>query len=829
MNSLPDEILSRILFLATNPRNDSQVDAASSDAEPSVESDVNPCHGLGMVSKRWALLLPGVVRMSAAADSSSRRKDPGDQDDSLLPVPTLSTPALLRTLSHAPSVTSLTLGDGAVDFYDHAFLSSVLAACPKLTRLSFGEPRFTAAPPPFTIRLASLDSFFRAAAPQLQELALVLPPNVTEFPDSISSLRVLRLRANELAHLPDGLCLLPALRELHLNCPELWELPKNFGQLKILTHLSIGECENSPVFRLPDSLGDLPSLTSLRIDCSCHLHVPSSIDALQQLRRLELRRFDDELPDVCDAWAKLEEVALDECRMRSLPPTWLETLTRLTLRSCNHLESFPFDQVVWDPQLRHLTLEGVESIVPLHPLSRLTSLQRLKVSGSIHARVVTENAKFPVGFFSLPSLSHMSVDRVAWVEQGNTNAKAAAPPAATVLAAAAASAGAALATAAAAAAAAATAAAAAPAQARACSPLGPSLQHLELTLGSNSTQGSFLSARLWSLGSLMHLSITHLKLNSLALSAFGHLTNLRSLSLSSCFLRLPDSLSLLAPSLQSLSLEYDSSSTTSSSTTTTSTTSSEGSHLTLPSFISHLTSLTDLHLTGVFVPSPPPHLARLLSLHKLSIKKSAYCTRIHAHLAHTEPVVPENIGQLAALEWLELKGRVSENGLPASLARLGALQFLSVECDNLDRLPGALSGLSSLQEASLSCPALASLPPSFCLLSHLRILTITGSNCLVTLPTDFGSLGALRRLSIHSCSRLHSLPDSFSSLASLVHLTITKCPQLSTLPDGFGSLPRLARLTITHCDSFTHLPTSFPSLPSLRVADLSFCNHLLSL
>ncbi|CAI5536382.1 unnamed protein product [Closterium sp. Naga37s-1] len=527
-----------------------------------------------MVSKRWALLLPGVVRMSAAADSSSRRKDPGDQDDSLLPVPTLSTPALLRTLSRAPSVTSLTLGDGAVDFYDHDFLSSVLAACPKLTRLSFGEPRFTAAPPPFTISLASLDSFFRAAAPQLQELALVLPPNVTELPDSISSLsslRVLRLRANELAHLPDGLCLLPALRELHLNCPELWELPKNFGQLKILTHLSIGECENSPVFRLPDSLGDLPSLTSLRIDCSCHLHVPSSIDALQQLRRLELRRFDDELPDACDAWAKLEEVALDECRMRSLPPTWLETLTRLTLRSCNHLESFPFDQVVWDPQLRHLTLEGVESIVPLHPLSRLTSLQRLK------------------------------------------------------------------------------------------------------------------------------------------------------------------------------------------------------------------------------------------------------------------PVVPENIGQLAALEWLELKGHVSENGLPASLARLGALQFLSVESDSLDRLPGALSGLSYLQEASLSCPALPSLPPSFCLLSHLRILTITGSNCLVTLPTDFGSLGALRRLSIHSCSRLHSLPDSFSSLASLVHLTITKCPQLSTFPDGFGSLPRLAQLTITHCDSFTHLSTSFPSLPSLRVADLSFCNHLLSL
>ncbi|CAI5528883.1 unnamed protein product [Closterium sp. Naga37s-1] len=255
-----------------------------------------------------------------------------------------------------------------------------------------------------------------------------------------------------------------------------------------------------------------------------------------------------------------------------------------------------------------------------------------------------------------------------------------------------------------------------------------------------------------------------------------------------------------------------------------------------------------LHLTDVFIPSPLPHLARLLSLHKLRIRRSA-------HLPHSEPFIPfipENIGELAALESLELKGRVSEKEaspytsmlsrinraeerppercnhlehLPREFGSFGALTRVTIE-GSFSTLPDTLGGLSSLQEASLKSPVLASLPPSFCLLSRLHTLTITGSDCLVTLPSDFGSLSALQRLSIHSCFRVHSLPDSFSSLASLVHLAITNCPKLSTLPDGFGSLTQLARLTFIYCDSFTHLPASFPCLPSLRVASFSCCPRM---
>ncbi|CAI5965572.1 unnamed protein product [Closterium sp. NIES-64] len=376
-----------------------------------------------MVSKRWASLLP-VVRISAPADSPPRREDCYCHDDSPLPVPTLSAPALLRLLSRAPSVTSLSLGDGAVDFYDDSFIISLLAACPKLTCLSLGDPRFTAAPPPFTISFASLNSLFRAAAPQLQELALLLPYEARKLLDSISSLsslRVLRLRSNTIQQLPDGLCNLPALQELQFSCSMLWDVPEDFGQLKALTRLSIVDSMNG-ARSLPDSLGDLSSLTSLCIAFPCG-RLPCSITALQQLRRLQLRRYDSlDWPDGCEAWTRLEELSLEQCSVRSFPPAWLETLKRLTVRSCDNFKSLPLDDVVRTSPLRLLTLEEVLAFdnLPLHPLSQLTSLQRLKVSvKALFRPIITGKEEFPVGLLALPSLAHVSVDRVAWVEQGD--------------------------------------------------------------------------------------------------------------------------------------------------------------------------------------------------------------------------------------------------------------------------------------------------------------------------------------------------------------------------------------------------------------------------
>ncbi|GJP69913.1 hypothetical protein CLOP_g911 [Closterium sp. NIES-67] len=819
------------------------------------------------------------------------------------PPTVLSASALLRALSRAPGVTSLSLGKRAVDFYNDQFLPSLRSACPKLTCLSISEPRFTGAPP-FKIGLESLEGFFHGSGWRLQELSLSHCLELTELPAAISSLtslRVLLLHSNVLNQLPDGISHLPALQELHLNCPALRELPETFGQLKSLAHISFSEFRD--LRRLPESFGDLSSLISLKIDGSWHLKFPDSIGALQrlqQMRRLELRCYEGEFPEAC-------EITLEQCRfLRNLPPTWFETLTRLTIHHCANLEPLSVDYIGHALALRHLTIHGAHGGVALEPLSRLTSLERLEVSdgNSYFPLGRCEDVDFPVGLFSLPSLAYVKLGRVIWLERGQqegqegdvrwgsqlcypslalasqtaaaaaATAAAATAPAAPPAAAALAGAAAAVAdAAAAAAAAAATAAAAAITYVAACSSLGPSLQHLEFGTGHHSSKDNYLSARLFSLRSLTHLSISKLQPCALRLCAFGLLTNLRSLSLSGSFLPLPDSLSLLAPSLHSLSLEHNE--CISSSIIPSSDPSSGGAdrnRLAVPSFIAHLTSLTALRLTNIDFPSPPPDPAILASLRTLRIRKYTYILESEVSRPQNQVHRPESIGRLAALEWLELNCSCSNGALPDSLGGLGSLNKLHLQCGNLEwlpegihqlicleelelrgchkmehlqpefgffgalkkltieafsSLPDTLGGLSLLEVATLARGTLTSLPPSFCLLSRLHTLTIAHCDYMITLPTAFGALCSLERLSFISCRDIQSLPDS--SLSSLIHLAITECYDFSTLPETFGSLPRVARLTIAGCHSFTHLPASFSSLPSLRVACFNRCKHLRSL
>ncbi|CAI5482160.1 unnamed protein product [Closterium sp. Yama58-4] len=740
----------------------------------------------------------------------------------MLSAPAFSAPALLRALALAPRVTALSLEASAVDFYDDEFLSRLLSARPHLARLSIAPPRFTGTPH-FRIGTKAVDNFFRLASSRLQELSLreclghtsKLPASVA----SLSSLRVFRLFSKVLRSLPDEMCQLSALQEIYLNCPLLRQLPKTFGRLTRLEHLSFTGC--SEMRRLPDSLGDLSSLTSLHVDGSWQVdRFPPRVGALQQMRRLELRNFTGALPDACEKWEKLEQITLVSCAdMRAFQLASVHSLTRLTISACLNVESLP-PNLPFASALRHLKINYLNSEIPLEPLSQLVSLERLAVSA------VDRSERFPEALFALPSLAYVSLRYVSWLEEAGDVAAVANPrePARNH-----------------------------PAE---HSALGPSLTHLSICTNNllYGARDRRLSARLCSLLSLTHLSIDCLSSCSLLPSDLGHLTNLRSLSLCGTCLYLPHSLSRLAPCLQSLKLDYSGHS------------SPDTLHRVSPSFLTDLTSLTDLRLHNIHLPSSLPAFASLRTLH------IDYDRRFSSDAS-----LPQDLGQLAALEWLELRGCSLQDGLPRSFCALSSLRRLFLSSETLKHLPGAISqlsrleeltldwcyrlaslppgfgrlgalkklrihsggsvhlpdtlgDLSSLEEVSLAyCPHTLSLPSSFCLLPRLLTLSLTSCDDLTTLPANFGSLCSLQRLSVDSCKKFHHLPDSFSALPSLTLLSISDCPEFSSLPETFGLLLRLTRIKIVECDSFTHLPSSSSSLSALRVACFSLCKQLHSL
>ncbi|CAI5536433.1 unnamed protein product [Closterium sp. Naga37s-1] len=509
-----------------------------------------------------------------------------------LSAPTISAPALFRTLALAPSVTALSLEAYAVDIYDDEFLSSLLSARPQLARLSIGSPRFTGTPH-FRIGTEAVENFFRVASSCLQELSLrECLGHTTKLPASVaslSSLRVFRLCSKVFRSLPDEICQLSALQELYLTCPLLQQLPRKIGQLTRLEHLSFTGCKE--MRRLPDSLGDLSSLTSLHIDGAWQVdRLPPRIGALQQMRRLDLRNFRGGLPEACENWAKLEQVTLASCTdMRSCQLASVHSLTHLTISACRELQSLPAN-LPFATALRHLTLDHLGFDVSLEPLSGLVALERLHVSS------VDREERFPEALFALPSLAHVKLRNVGWLEPPDVtdmeNSREVAAAADT------------------AAAAAATFAAAGGAAGDTTYhvELSPSLKNLSIRLGRTleemlgyGRQGiRTLSSRLCSLLSLAHLSIDWLSASARLPSNLGSLRNLRSLSLRGTSLCLPHSLSRLAPCLHSLKLHYSGASD------------ADAFHRNLPPCLPLLTSLTNLRLHNMYLPlSPPPAFARL--------------------------------------------------------------------------------------------------------------------------------------------------------------------------------------------------------------------------
>ncbi|CAI5501685.1 unnamed protein product [Closterium sp. Naga37s-1] len=199
-------------------------------------------------------------------------------------------------------------------------------------------------------------------------------------------------------------------------------------------------------------------------------------------------------------------------------------------------------------------------------------------------------------------------------------------------------------------------------------------------------RGCTLSSRLCSLSSLTHLFIECLSPSVTLPSDLGCLLNLRSLSLYGTSLCLPHSLSCLAPCLHSLKLHYSGYSD------------EDPLHRKLPPCLMLLTSLTSLHLHNMYLPlSPPLAFARLRALRTLRIE---YDITFPSHVSF-----PEDLGQVAALEWLELKYCSISPGLPQSLSAM-----ISPLCLLASVLYAPCSAsLSTRAKISTICPTLSPL------------------------------------------------------------------------------------------------------------------------
>ncbi|KAK3220323.1 hypothetical protein Dsin_014293 [Dipteronia sinensis] len=139
--------------------------------------------------------------------------------------------------------------------------------------------------------------------------------------------------------------------------------------------------------------------------------------------------------------------------------------------------------------------------------------------------------------------------------------------------------------------------------------------------------------------------------------------------------------------------------------------------------------------------------------------------------------------------------------LPESIGRLKDLRYLNLTKNiRIKRLPKSIFMLTSLETLLLGgCKLLEELPRDIRRLVNLRMLVFSSKQRLLP-KNGIGCLTSLRRLGIGSCYNLKYLFQDIGRLQALQTLIIGDCPNLLSLPSGVKELSSLETLMLSDCE-----------------------------
>jgi Leucine-rich repeat (LRR) protein len=184
--------------------------------------------------------------------------------------------------------------------------------------------------------------------------------------------------------------------------------------------------------------------------------------------------------------------------------------------------------------------------------------------------------------------------------------------------------------------------------------------------------------------------------------------------------------------------------------------------------------------------------------------------------------IPPEIGNLMALQSLNLGTNLGITSIPPEIGNLSHLQSLSLGVNSLTHLPTEIGNLTALQSLWLGYNRLTELPSGIGNLANLTTLTLY-NNQLTSLPPEIGNLTNLTSLPLYN-NQLTSLPSEIGNLTNLTSLSLYN-NQLTSLPSEIGSLTNLTWLSLYN-NQLTSLPSEIGNLTSLT--SLSLYNNQLT-
>lgn len=140
------------------------------------------------------------------------------------------------------------------------------------------------------------------------QTGVLMVPNMSmsSVPRSVPQclpLTILDMSSNGLTTLPENLCTLPCLQELHVNWCELSALPENIGRLKNLKKLA---CGFNQLCSLPGSICSLPCLETLLVNDNSLSKLPTRIGRVLSLREIAVQY--NQITDLPQSIGQLESL-----------------------------------------------------------------------------------------------------------------------------------------------------------------------------------------------------------------------------------------------------------------------------------------------------------------------------------------------------------------------------------------------------------------------------------------------------------------------------------------------------------------------------------------
>ncbi len=183
-------------------------------------------------------------------------------------------------------------------------------------------------------------------------------------------------------------------------------------------------------------------------------------------------------------------------------------------------------------------------------------------------------------------------------------------------------------------------------------------------------------------------------------------------------------------------------------------------------------------------------------------------------------ILPEQIGDLAELTYLDFSESDLAGRLPGGLTSLTNLEYLNLSQNDLEgALPTDIASLSNLEYLDLSDNHFEnSIPAGLWELSNLTYLSINSNPMLAgVLPPEISNLTNLEHLSISGTTLLGTLPPEIGSLSSLKDLYLEKNKLFGEIPTEIGNLTNLVRLQLGHNGFTGNIPVSIMNLTNLQV------------